>query len=177
MSVRPVVDEDLVCARCGCDPGGRVTEDDCGACSCHDFDVRSRRARRGEDGFAALELAFGLVILVLVAIVTITLSTWPERATTGRKVARVAAQAAAEQTSWDDAQAAGASAADEAATNYGLRPGDFTVNFAGSIERDGSVTATVSIRMPAIAVPGINAGEWTWTTSNTQAAGAYRSLP
>ncbi len=52
------------------------------------------------------------------------------------------------------------------------------MTFAGSIERDGAVTATVAIRMPAIAVPGIaSAGEWTWTTSNTQAAGAYRSLP
>lgn len=140
--------------------------------------IPARRVHRSEAGFAALELAVGLVILLVVAIVMVTLSTWPERATTGRKVARVAAQAAAEQTSWDDAQAAGASAADEAATNYGLRPGDFTVSFAGSIERDGAVTATVAIRMPAIAVPGIaNAGEWTWTTSNTQAAGAYRSLP
>lgn len=177
MSPRPAVAEDLACSRRGCDLGGSVTEDGCdAACSCHHFE-RPRRGRRGEEGFAALELAFGLVLLVLVAIVTVTLSTWPERATTGRKVARVAAQAAAEQTSWDDAQAAGASAADEAATNYGLRPGDFTVDIAGSIERDGAVTATVSIRMPAIAVPGINAGEWTWTTSSTQAAGAYRSLP
>jgi hypothetical protein len=143
------------------------------------------RARRGmverdssEAGFAALELAIGLVILVMVAMVTVTLTTWPERATTGRRVARVAAQAAAAETSWEAAQAAGASAAEEAATNYGIGAGEFSVDFAGSIERDGEVTATVAIRMPAIAVPGIaNAGEWTWTTSSTQAAGAYRSLP
>ena len=140
--------------------------------------LRVRAGRRSEEGFAALELAVGLVVLVLVAMVTVTLATWPERATTGRRVARVAAQAAAQQTSWDDAEAAGTSAADEAAANYGLEAGDFTVAFAGSIEREGSVTATVAIRMPAIAVPGIaNAGEWTWTTSSTQAAGAYRSLP
>ena len=141
-----------------------------------------RRRIGGDDdpeaGFAALELAIGLVILAMVAMVTVTLTTWPERASTGRRVARVAAQAAAAQTSWDDAEAAGASAATEAATNYGLGPGDFTVSLAGSIERDGAVTATVAVRMPAIAVPGIaNAGEWTWTTSSTQAAGAYRSLP
>jgi hypothetical protein len=131
-----------------------------------------------EAGFAALELAIGLVVLVMVAVVTITLTTWPERATTGRRVARIAAQAAAQETSWENAQAAGTSAAEEAATNYGLRAGDFNVNFVGSIERDGAVTATVAIRMPAIAVPGIaRAGEWTWTTSSTQAAGTYRSLP
>ena len=131
-----------------------------------------------EAGFAALELAIGLVVLVMVAMVTVTLATWPERATTGRRVARVAAQAAAQQTSWEEAESAGASAAEEAATNYGLAAGEFTVNFEGSIERDGAVTATVGIRMPAIAVPGIaSAGEWTWTTSSTQAAGAYRSLP
>ena len=131
-----------------------------------------------EAGFAALELAIGLAILAMVAMVTVTLTTWPERATTGRRVARIAAQAAAEQTSWADAEAAGASAAQEAAANYGLGPRDVTVSFAGSIERDGAVTATVSVRMPAIAVPGIaGAGEWTWTTTSTQAAGAYRSLP
>ena len=114
----------------------------------------------------------------MAAMVTVTLTTWPERAATGRRVARVAAQAAAQETSWDDAEAAGNSAAEEAATNYGLRAGDFTVRFDGSIERDGAVTATVAIRMPAIAVPGIaSAGEWTWSTSSTQAAGAYRSLP
>jgi hypothetical protein len=131
-----------------------------------------------EGGFAALELAIGLVILAMVAMVTVTLTTWPERASSGRRVARVAAQAAAAQTSWDDAEAAGVLAATEAATNYGLGPGEFTVSLVGSIERDGAVTATVAIRMPAIAVPGIaSAGEWTWTTSSTQAAGAYRSLP
>jgi hypothetical protein len=134
--------------------------------------------RRSEDGFAALELAIGLTVLVLVALVMLTLTTWPERATTGRRVARIAAQAAAEQTSWADAEAAGTNAADEAATNYGLGAGDMSVRFAGSIERDGAVTATVSIRMPALAVPGVGgAGEWTWTTTSTQAAGAYRSLP
>ena len=133
---------------------------------------------RSEAGFAALELAIGLVVLVMVAMVTVTLATWPERATTGRRVESVAAQAAAQQTSWAEAELAGASAAEEAATNYGLRAGDFTVNLEGSIERDGAVTATVAIRMPAIAVPGIaSAGEWTWTTASTQAAGAYRSLP
>jgi hypothetical protein len=140
--------------------------------------VGDRAVGDDEGGFAALELAIGLVVLVMVAVVTVTLTTWPERATTGRRVARVAAQAAAEQTSWDAAQVAGQSAAEEAASNYGLRRGDFTVRFDGSIERDGAVTATVSVRMPAIAVPGITgAGEWTWTTSSSQAAGAYRSLP
>lgn len=134
--------------------------------------------QRGEGGFAAVELAVGLVILAIVAMATMALTTWSERASTGRRVARVAAQAAAEQTSWGEAEAAGASAAQEAAANYGLRPSEYTVRFAGSIERDGAVTATVSLRMPAVAVPGLSgAGEWTWTTSSTQAAGAYRSLP
>ena len=134
--------------------------------------------RDPEAGFAALELAIGLLVLTTVAMVTVTLTTWPERATTARRVARVAAQEAAAETSWDQAQAAGAGAAQEAAANYGVPPGDLSVSFSGSIERDGAVTATVSIRMPAIAVPGIaSAGEWTWTTSSTQAAGPYRSLP
>ncbi len=75
-----------------------------------------------EAGFAALDLAIGLVILTTVAIVTVTLTTWPERATTARRAARVAAQAAAEQTSWDQAEAVGAGAAQEAAANYGLPP-------------------------------------------------------
>jgi Flp pilus assembly protein TadG len=140
--------------------------------------ARVAGVERPEAGFAALELAIGMAILAMVAMVTVTLTTWPERASTGRRVARVAAQAAAQETSWSAAQAAGESAATEAASNYGLSTGDFTVSLEGSIERDGAVTATVAIRMPAIAVPGIaNAGEWTWTTSSTQAAGAYRSLP
>ena len=135
-------------------------------------------AQDPEAGFAALELAFALVVLTLVAILFAGVTVWPERASTARRVARVAAQAAAEQTSWADAEAVGSAAAQEAAANYGLSPGDLTVSFGGSIERDGAVTATVGIRMPALAVPGVaGAGEWTWTTSSTQAAGAYRSLP
>lgn len=137
----------------------------------------ARRGRHDEAGFGAIELAVGLVVLAMVAMVMLALTAWPERASTGRRVARVAAQAAASQTSWDAAEEAGTSAALEAATNYGLGAGDVDVRFAGSIERDGAVTATVSVRMPAIVVPGIGGAAWTWTTSSTQAAGAYRSLP
>ena len=134
--------------------------------------------RDPEAGFAALELAIGLLVLTTVAMVTVTLTTWPERATTARRAARVAAQSAAAETSWDHAQAAGSAAAQEAAANYGVPPGDLSLSFSGSIERDGGVTASSGIRMPAIAVPGMaSAGEWTWTTSSTQAAGPYRSLP
>ena len=118
------------------------------------------------------------MVLLFVAMVAITVTVWPERATTARRLARVGAQAAAEQTSWPEAERAGLAAAQDAAANYGLGPADMTVTFTGSIERDGEVTATVGIRMPAIAVPGLaSAGEWTWTTSHTEAAGAYRSLP
>lgn len=138
-----------------------------------------RRARvESEVGQAALELAVGVMVLVLLAMVTVSVTVWPERAGTARKLARIGAQAAAEQTSWPDAEAAGTTAAVDAAANYGLAAGEMTVAFTGSIERDGEVTATVGIRMPAIAVPGLaSAGAWTWTTSHTAAAGGYRSLP
>lgn len=133
--------------------------------------------RRTEAGYAAIELALGVaLILVPLATLGVTLSVWPDRVAAARVVAAEAARAAATRSTWDAATSAGDAVAREVAANYGLGDRDLNVAFSGSVDRGGSVTATVGVVMPVLHVPGVgDAGGWTWTTSHTQATDLYRS--
>jgi hypothetical protein len=119
--------------------------------------------RRGEGGFTAIEFALA-VALILVPLGA------------ARVVAAEAARAAAAESSWASATSAGAAMAAQVAGNYGLRAEALSVSFSGSVERGGSVTATVGVVMPVLRVPGVGgAGGWTWTTSHAQPTDLYRS--
>lgn len=134
---------------------------------------------RDDRGFAAIEmpLAIGLFLIPL-ALIVITLPTWPERQTVARAAATEAARAAVLADSWEDGIAAGEEAVAQAASNHGFDASDISVSWAGSFERGGSITATVTVRMPALVIPGVTAVEaWTWSSSHTERVDDYRSLP
>ena len=133
--------------------------------------------RRGEGGFAAIELALGvLLILFPLAALGVTLSAWPDRVAAARVVAAEAARAASRENTWAQATSAGSDMARQVAANYGLDPAQLSVSFTGSVDRGGAVTARVGVVMPVLHVPGLaSAGGWTWTTQHAEATDLYRS--
>ena len=134
-------------------------------------------ARRGDGGFAAIEFALGVfLILFPLAALGVTLSAWPDRVAAARVVAAEAARAASRENTWAQATSAGSNMARQVAANYGLDPGELSVSFTGSVDRGGAVTARVGVVMPVLRVPGLaSAGGWTWTTQHTEATDLYRS--
>lgn len=62
------------------------------------------------------------------------------------------------------------------ASAHGVRAEDIRVEVTSDMRRGGSVSATVTVRMPAISVPGAgDVGAWTWSTTHTRRIDDYRS--
>jgi hypothetical protein len=134
-----------------------------------------------DTGFAAIELVAGLALLLLpVATLVLTLPTWSERQTTGRAIAREVARRTA-GGGVCDVDAAGELAA-AMAQNLGVRPADARTSIAcdpGTVLDPGStLEADVTIRMPAVHLPGIgDVGGWTWTARHRQPVDRYVGVP
>ena len=65
-----------------------------------------------------------------------------------------------------------------AATNHGLPPGSMTVEFSGDWCRACTVTASVTVDIPAVAVPFAGTvGAFSYTSSSSARIDDYRSLP
>jgi hypothetical protein len=134
---------------------------------------------KDERGAVAVELpaAIGL-LLVPLALLVITVPSWPERQTVARSAASEAARTAVLAGSWQEGIDAGTEVVALAAQNYNLAPADLTVSWEGAFARGESITATVTVRMPALVVPGLTTVDpWTWSTSHTERVDDYRSLP
>lgn len=136
------------------------------------------RRLRDEAGVTAVETPLALVLLLVpVALMVITIPAWPERQTVARAAATQAARTAVLADSWYEATAAGEEAVARTAANYGLAPGDLVVDWDGGLSRGGSVTARVTVRLPALVLPGLGSVDaWTWTASHTEAVDRYRSF-
>lgn len=130
-----------------------------------------------EEGFVTLELVLGLVVLILpIVLLVLTLPTWFAR----QNIARLAAQQAARTAILDDSLVQGTAAAQQIGVNYGLSGGDMTVGFAPSsgLQPGDAVTSQVTVRMPAVNIPGLGSvGGFTWTASFREAVDLYRSAP
>lgn len=139
---------------------------------------RLRDLRRDERGSAVLEWPLAsLLLLIPVAIMVVLLPTWSERQTVARDAATTAAREAVLAPTPEEALAVGNAAALRTAENFGLDPDDVSVSWAGDLSRGGSVTATVTVRMPAIVVPGWGGVEgWSWSASHTERVDDYRSI-
>jgi hypothetical protein len=137
------------------------------------------RSWRSEAGTAVIETPLAIVLLLVpIALLVITLPAWPERQTVARAAASEAARAAVLADSWDEAVAAGQAVVDRTARNYGLAPSEFALDWRGAFTRGEAVTARVTVRMPALAIPGLGSvGAWTWTASHTETVDQYRSIP
>jgi hypothetical protein len=140
-----------------------------------------RRSGRGDHGFVATELAIGIGLLVLpVACLVLTLPTWSERQTTARAIAREVGRSTAIAGRCDRAGAEALSR--EMAGNLGLDAGAVAVSLdcipGARLPRGGAVTARVTVRVPAVAIPGIGSvGAWSWTAAHTETVDPYRSFP
>ncbi len=142
---------------------------------------RRRRAARGDErGFVAAELALGIGLLVFpVALLVLTLPTWSERQSTGRAMAREVARTVTVEGTCD--QAAANDVVSTMAHNLGLDPADVSVALdcasGAPLPRGGRLTASVTVVIPAVAIPGIaQVGERRWTARHTEAIDPYRSF-
>ena len=132
--------------------------------------------RHDPSGFVAIELvlAIGLLLFPVVLLVA-SLPQWSERQHAAIVAAREAARVAAQEWPVDggiDAERV----AREVATTYGIAPGDLVITVSPPPERGGLLTATVTVRMPALAVPLLaRAGAWSWTARESVRIDDYRS--
>lgn len=147
-----------------------------------------------DGGYVAVELTLGLGLLVLpMALLALSLPVWIQR----HAVATAAAQEAARAVVVAGDARAGPDSArrivTETATNNGLDPADLRVCFVAhpddlpapgtcgpvTLRRASAVTAHVRVRLPALALPGLDValGSMTRTVSHTERVDRYRGLP
>lgn len=138
--------------------------------------MRARASgERGARGAVAVEFAAatGLLLLPVVLLVA-SLPVWAEHRHAAILAAREAARIAAAGYPRD--LSAEASAWGEAiAVNHGVRAGDVDVTVEGALVRGGRIEARATVRMPAVAVPGVRAGTWSWTAVQRARIDDYRS--
>jgi hypothetical protein len=134
-----------------------------------------------ERGFIATELALGLGLLVFpVALLVLTLPGWSERQATARVIAREVARRSARDGVCEDsvARALGVTMA----RNLGVPADEFDVEVVcpggGVLSPDADVEARVTVRMPAVEIPGIGAvGAWSWTARHREPVDPYGGSP
>jgi hypothetical protein len=130
----------------------------------------------GARGFVAIELvlAIGLLLFPVVMLVG-SLPQWSERQHAAIVAAREAARVAAQE--WPaDGEVEAERAAREVTATYGIAPGDLKITVSPPPGRGGMLTATVTVRMPALAVPLLaSVGAWSWTASESVRIDDYRS--
>lgn len=130
-------------------------------------------------GSAAIELPLAIGLLLLpVALLVITIPAWPERQTVARAAAAEASRAVVLAGSWPEGADEARAVVAQTAANHGLEPGALSLQLTGSLERGASVTARVTVEMPALALPGLAAvSRWAWSTSHTEHVDDFRGFP
>ena len=133
---------------------------------------------RGEGGFVAAEWALAIGLLLLPAcLLVVSFPQWSERQNMAKVAAAEASRAVAVANDTDAGEAVGRDLVAEIARNHGVDPATVSVSFAGSTTRGGTVTATVSVQLPALWVPGTDGvGSVRWTTSHSEAVDQYRGF-
>src|SRR6266481_1789235 len=109
--------------------------------------------RRHDAGFVAIELLLAIAVLFLpIVLLVASLPQWSER----QHAATVAADEAARVAiaAWPaDGTAPAIAAADAVALTYGVPVADLQIEVSPPPGRGELLTVTVTIRMPAVAVP------------------------
>jgi hypothetical protein len=127
-------------------------------------------------GFVAIELVLSIGVLLFPVVMLVgSLPRWSERQHAAIVAAREAARAASQ--SWPaDGQIEADRVSREVMTTYGVAPSDVKVVVSAPPERGGLLTATVTVRMPAVAVPLLaHAAAWSWTARESVRIDDYRS--
>jgi len=136
------------------------------------------RRRRDEAGFVVAEwtLAVGLLLLPTIFIV-LSFPQWVERTSLARSAAQEASRAVAVANDTASGVERGTEMVSEIAANHGVDPSTVSVSFAGDTTRGSSVTATVTVAMPALSFPGFGSvGSVHWSTSHTELVDQYRGF-
>ncbi len=129
------------------------------------------RGAVGLDWFIMLPVFVG-ALLVLVA-----LPQWPERQGAARAAAAEAARFAVLADTRGEMRGAAENMAQQVMNNYGYDGGQFSVAVDGELERGTSITVSVTVRMPAIAVPfGADLATADYTASATERVEDYRGI-
>jgi hypothetical protein len=133
---------------------------------------------RGDGGAAAIEMPLAIGLLLLpIAMVVMLVPQWPERQTVARAAAKEAATLYATAPDEASGAALAQSSVAQAAANHGLPAGAMTVALGGEWCRACSVTATVTVEVPAINVPFAGTvGSFTYSSTSTARIDDYRSL-
>ncbi len=140
-------------------------------------------------GSAALELALGMAVLVVPAVMVVaSFSVWVEARTFVRAASAEAARAAV--LAEGDPAAAGSTVVAEMASGRGFGAAGVRVTMCGGPEweagagsgtcvlvRGGFVTAEVSVDVPLVATPWGEVGGVTVSAAHAEPVDAYRSLP
>jgi hypothetical protein len=134
-------------------------------------------ARRRDRGFVAIEwvAAVALLLFPVVALVG-TLPTWAERSHAASVAAREAAREL--ELHWPAGDPAAATlVATYVANDHGIPTTDVNVRVLSTGARRGDqIRVEVSVRMPAIAMPGLSGvAAWTYSTVASLRVDDYRS--
>ncbi len=122
----------------------------------------------------SLVLGLGLVVMPVLVLV-LTLPTWEQRTVDAQDAARNAARALVTADDWGDGVAAADQAVYEIVSSDGLVAADVALRLAGSLAPGATVTASVTVVVPAGNFPGLGfIGALHYTASSTEHVDAYR---
>jgi hypothetical protein len=139
---------------------------------------RGRSVNRGDRGAAAIELPLAVGLLLLpISMIVMVVPQWPERQTVASAAAKDAATVYANAPNPESGADSARIAVAQAAANHGLPPGAMTVEFGGDWCRACTVTASVTVDIPAVDIPLVGTiGSFTWTASSSARIDDYRDL-
>lgn len=133
------------------------------------------RDDRGASGTIELLIGVGLMLFPLVMLVA-AIPTWIEAKSMGELAAQEAARAMVLADTEAEGRLAGIEVAQQVAQNHGYS--GVTVTFDGVLDWGETITASVTVPVPVLAIPGIGtfAGS-NVTLSHTERVDDYRSFP
>jgi hypothetical protein len=145
--------------------------------ACAALTVRVRAARGDESGFAPLTMVLGVgLVIVPVLLLVLTIPTWLERSVDARDAAANAARTLATANNWQSGTLAANQTVSQLIANDGLNPNLVSVTYAGDLNPGDTVTARVTVTIPAGVIPGIgNYGTVRYTATSTQHVDTYKA--
>lgn len=139
------------------------------------------RALRGRDesGIVVMELVLTICLwLFPITILVVSLPTWVERQSLGRLAAQEAAREVVLADSWSAGATRAQAVTDQLALNHDIDPADLGLVLDGALDRGATVTATVTVQVPALTVPFITqAPGFALSFTAAEAVDQYRSFP
>lgn len=132
-----------------------------------------------ERGIVVMELVLTICLwLFPVTILVASLPTWIERQSLGRLAAQEAAREVVLADSWAAGASRAAAVTAQLAANHDIDPADVDLALGGALSRGATVTATVTVEVPALTVPFLaEAPGFSLSFTAAEAVDQYRSFP